>query len=308
MRIASYSLSEPFSLPFSEQSAFFINANTTELVSLFRVLGGSCVLTNLSNDDSIALTKNYYFSDFRENFAQNLSFLNDFEEGLNLRDYEQHVLLKKFVNRQFYKNLLAEICAALFNEEKEKHTAAFLHLYRAYEHLSYAFPMIYAAKTDNYIATFEKLRKWMVNADKQGNVGELGFHKIFVSTLFKDRPEISTTLDIHLRCKDEYKEKLFDGLARKVLGWKSDRQHTSATVRPDKLSIGFVDFHSFIVNLRNRYFHYSSARSDNLALEEIADSDLLFSFVNKAGLYYVATIFNRVVSHQMEVRPSAVAQ
>jgi len=299
MRIASFSLSEPLSFPFAERSPFFINPDTNELASLFRVLAGSCVLTNLSNDVSIALARNYFTGDYEENSAQDLSFLETFEEGLRLADYEQHVESKKFVNRQFYKNLLAEICAALFNEGKEKHTAAFLHLYRAYEHLSYAFPMIYAAKTDNYVATFENLRKWMVDADKQGNVGELGFHKAFVSTLFKGLPEISTTIDINLNCKDEYKEKLFDGLARKVLGWKSEAEYTSATVRPDKLSIRFVDFHSFIVNLRNRYFHYSNARSDNLALEEIADSDMLFSFVNKAGLYYVATIFNRVVSHQM---------
>jgi len=299
MRIAAFSLSEPLSSPFAEQSPFFIDLGTTELASLFRVLAGSSVLTNLSSDISIALSRNYFLGDYGENLAHDLSFLNKFEEGLKLKDYEQHVISTKFRNRQFYKNLLAEICATLFNEGKEKHTAAFLHLYRAYEHLSYAFPMIYAAKTDNYVATFENLRKWMVNADKQGNVGELGFHKAFVSTLFKGLPEISTTLDIHLNCKDEYKDKLFDGLAKKVLGWKSDTDYTSTTARPDKLSIGFVNFHSFIVNLRNRYFHYSSARSDNLSLEEVVDSDMLFSFVNKAGLYYVATIFNRVVIHQM---------
>jgi len=162
--------------------------------------------------------------------------------------------------------------------------------------------MIYAAKTDNYIGTFENLRKWISSSANDGNVGELRFHKAFVSTLFHDLPELSSTIDIHIQSRDEYKEAIFEGLASKVLGWKRPEQYTGATSRPDKLSISFSDFHSFIVNLRNRYFHYSNSRSDNIVLEEIVESDLLFSFVNKAGMNYITTIFNGVVGHQMEAR------
>lgn len=300
MVIASFALSEPAGVPVEEESVFFLHDSTSEFASLFRVLAGTCVITSLSRDVSVGQIKNYFFSDFRENPARNLSFLDAFEEGLLLADYEAHVRLRRFSHRKFYKNLLSEICGAIFNLEVCNHTAAFIHLYRAYEHISYAFPMIYAAKTDDYLGTFDSLRKWMTSSDKIGNTGELPFHKAFISTLFKDLPEISTTVDIHIICKEEYQDKVFEALAVKVLGWSDARRYTAETSRPDKLSINFAEFHSFIVNLRNRYFHYSSARSDNLALDEIADSELLFSLVNKAGLYYVATIFNRIVIHQAE--------
>jgi Fe-S-cluster formation regulator IscX/YfhJ len=161
--------------------------------------------------------------------------------------------------------------------------------------------MIYAAKTDNYVGTFNQLKTWISQSDKAGKSGELPFHKAFVSTLFKDLPELSTTVDIELSCREDYREKLFEALASKVLGWKNEDRYTRTTQRPEKLAVNFVDFHSFIVNLRNRYFHYSNAQSENLMLEEIVDSELLFSMVNKAGFYYVATIFNRIVIHQTEI-------
>jgi hypothetical protein len=302
MRIAGFSLSEPLPSSFGTGSAFAIGPRTTEFAALFRLMSGSCSITNLNSDVTVSPNQNYFFSDFRENPEQDLAFLDNFEEDITLQDYESHVSGKGFSNRKFYKSLLAELCGAVFNEAIDSHTAAFVHLYRAYEHLSYAFPMIYAAKTDNYIGTFENLRKWISNSDSDGNVGELRFHKSFVSTLFHGLPELSSTIDIHIQSRDEYKEAIFEGLAIKVLGWKRPEHYTGATTRPDKLSISFSDFHSFIVNLRNRYFHYSNSRSDNIVLEEIVESDLLFSFVNKAGMNYITTIFNGVVGHQMEAR------
>lgn len=299
MRIAGFELSEPEGSTFTDQSKFFIENKTTEFAALFRVLAGSCLITNLNSDIAVDAKNNYFFGDFQENVGRDLSFLDDFEEGLKNSDYETHVPRQAFANKKFYNSLLSEIAGAVFNEGVEKHTSAFVHLYRAYEHLSYAFPMIYSAKAQNYIGTFENLRKWMTNSDSDGNIGELRFHKAFIGSLFKGYDEISSTIDIPILCKNEYKEKIFDALTIKVLGWKKPENYTPTTIRPDKISIQFLEFHSFIVTLRNRYFHYSNARSDNIVLEEIVESDLLFSFVNKAGLNYISTIFQQIVSHQI---------
>ena len=297
METVSYLFSEKSDSSFSNQSPFYINTQCSELAILFRIISGCCIITNKNSDESIELKFNHFLSG-QENNSSDLTFLDNFEENLNLEDYENHITNNRFKNSKFYKAFLNEISAAIYNEEKERHTAAFVHLYRSYEHLSYAFPMIYAAKTDDYIGTFEDLRKWMTNSS-DGNVGELKFHKKFVNTLFKGMPEISNTVDIHITAREEFKEQIFDGLAKKVLGWNTSDKYTPATVRPDKLSIQFIYFHSFLVTLRNRFFHYSNARYDNIALDDIIESDLLFSFVNKPTLNYIATIFHGVIKYNL---------
>jgi hypothetical protein len=299
METASYIFIENVNSSFSDKSPFFISDKNSELAIIFRVFSGSCIIKNKNSDESVELSQNYFFEDLRDNEDGDLNFLNDFEENLKLEDYESYISDNKFKNRKFYRSFLNEIAGCVYNEGKEKYTAAFVHLYRAYEHLSYAFPMIYAAKTDNYIGTFESLRKWMTNASSDGNAGELKFLKNFIEALYKDAIEINSTIDVHITAKDELREIIFDGIAKKVVGWESSKKYTSGTIRPDKLSIRFVEFHSFLINLRNRFFHYSNARPDNISLDDIIEAELLFSFVNKPGLNYVANIFHSITKHQM---------
>lgn len=299
METASYIFIENVNSSFSDESPFFISDRNSELAMIFRVFSGSCIIKNKNSDESVELSQNYFFEDVRDNEDGDLNFLNNFEEDLKLEDYENYITENKFKNRKFYKPFLNEISGCIYNEKIERYTVAFVHLYRAYEHLSYAFPMIYAAKTDNYIGTFESLRKWMTNASSDGNVGELKFHKNFIEALYKDAIEINTTIDVHITAKDEFREIIFDGIAKKVVGWESPKKYTPGTIRPDKLSIKFVEFHSFLVNLRNKFFHYSNARNDNISLDDIIEAELLFSFVNKPALNYVANIFHSITKHQM---------
>ncbi len=255
-------------------------------------------MTSLNTDESAVLTKNYFYSDIRNNESSSLSFFDEFDEGLALSDYERAVKKTGWNNRKFYGPFLSELASCVYHEEGGRHTSAFVHLYRSYEHLSYAFPMIYASRTNDYVGTFDNLRKWM-NNDSDGNVGELKFHKTFVVSLFKDMPELARTIDVEINTKQEFREPIFKALAEKIAGWKSPDSYTSATVRPDRLAIPFSEYHSFFVTLRHRFFHYSNARRDNIGLDDIVEADLLFSFINKITLNYIATIFHGVVKHQL---------
>ena len=155
--------------------------------------------------------------------------------------------------------------------------------------------MIYAAKTDTYYGTFDNLKKWLCNS---GDTGELKFHRNFIDTLFRGTPELSSTIDVNIIAKDEYKASLFLNIEKKVLGWKKPADRTRETVYPDKLCIPFASYHDFIVTLRNRYFHYTSSRSDNIALDDIYDPELIFSLVNKQSLFYIAILFTAIIKHQ----------
>lgn len=298
MKTVSYEFSECNGSPLTSESPFFIHDRVAEFALIFRVLSGSCQITNLNTDESAVLSKNYFYGDNRDNESRDLSFFDEFDEDLTLSDYERLVKRTGWNNRKFYKPFLSELASCVYHEEGGRHTAAFVHLYRSYEHLSYAFPMIYASRTQDYVGTFENLRKWMSN-DSDGNVGELKFHKTFVVSLFKGMPELARTIDVEINTKQEYREPIFKALAEKVAGWKNPDSYTPATVRPDRLAIPFVEYHSFFVTLRNRFFHYSNARSDNIGLDDIVEADLLFSFINKITLNYIATIFHGVVKHQL---------
>lgn len=297
METKSYVYTEKENAILSPESSLYIKESASELAVLFRVLSGTCIIINKNSDEPVELSRNYFYLNNiggDEDNANDIHFLDNFEEGLSLSDYESFVFRDRNVNRNYYKSFLNEISGAVYNEHRGRHTAAFVHLYRAYENLSYAFPMIYASKTDNYLGTFQNLKKWMTGSS-DGNVGELKFHKSFVGTLFENMPELSTTIDVHIQAKDIFKEAIFDGLVKKVLGWNDESKFTSLTVRPDKISINFLDFHSFIVTLRNRFFHYSHSNKDNIALDDIIESDLLFSLVNQPSLNYISTIFHGVV-------------
>jgi len=300
MRTVCHEFSEPYDTPsFSDESVFKIKSGTFELAVIFRILAGTCGITNLNSNDTAELNINYFFSDHQENSERNLDFLNSFQEGLALIDYGEYIRKNAHSNRKFYKPFLGELATAIYCEQKCSHTAAFVHVYRTYEHMAYAFPMIYASKTNDYVGTFENLRKWLSSAKSDENVGELKFHKAFVCSLFSEQPEISSTIDIHISSREEHKELIFDALCKKVLDWKTPDKFTGGTVRPSKISVNFVDFHSFLVNTRNRFFHYSNARADNLGIDEVIDSEMFFSMINKTAISYIAKIFHEVVTYNM---------
>lgn len=294
----SYIIREHDGSTFSESSAFYITDDSSSLGCLFRILSGSCDIESATSGLAVAATQNFFFGDFRENQSRDMSFLDSFEENLNLSDYEKFLSENKFSQRKFYTTLRKELTTSVFNEIQNNYTASFVHIYRAYEHLSYAFPMIYASKTHDYIGTFENLRKWMTSSSSDDHIGELRFHSKFITTLFAGTPESDSTIDIHIQTRSEFQNAIFDGLTSKILGWKSEEKWTASTQKPNKISVSFLDFHSFLVTLRNRYFHYSNARKDNLDIDNLIDPELLFSFINKPALNFISSLFYAIVKHQ----------
>lgn len=295
MNTKSFAFTEPNGSVLGPESPFIINSNSKPLSVLYRVIGGTCNIHNIAEDTFVIAKNNYFYSDYMENIDQSISFLEDIEETLTLEDYENMISKNRNRNVRFFASLLNEFTASIYYEIIGMHTASYVHIYRAYESMSFAFPMIYASKTDTYYGTFNNLKKWLCNST---NTGELKFHKNFILTLMANTPELMSTIDIYITAKDECKESIFDSLERKVLGWNRPSDRTAGTTYPDKISIPFGSFHSFIVTLRNRYFHYMSTREDNIHLSDIYNPEIVFSFVTKQSIYFMATLLNAVVMHQ----------
>ena len=190
MKTVCHEFSESGSGLFCDDSVFKIKSGMFELALVFLTLAGACDIASFQNNDTVVLDVNYFLSDSQKNDERSLVFLDSFQEGLALSDYEGYIKKNAHSNRKFYKPFLCEIASAVYCEQKSLHTAAFVHIYRAYEHMAYAFPMIYASKTDDYVGTFENLRKWLAGAKSDEMLESLSFinllcgHCLMVSQKF----------------------------------------------------------------------------------------------------------------------------
>lgn len=206
-------------------------------------------------------------------------------------------------NDNFFQSLNNEFSNFYYYENKQSYTTAFAYLYRILETISYAFPLIYASKTDDFIGTYNYLKGFLSgNRDK----GELGFFKSFVKVIFKgdplSEPESSISIDIVVE-REEVEERVklqrvFFNSYKKAC---TDHNIFSAdTDEPRKISVKFSDYSSFIINLRNRFFHLFSSGQPNLQSDDIIDADYFFKLVNKPTAYWISLVLLEILKHSIE--------
>ncbi|MBH2545088.1 hypothetical protein I5Q23_09110 [Serratia marcescens] len=319
MKIELIEISEP------DSSMFKLNEGSSELLMIFRLLSGSCKMK--AYDTIVDLEINYFFplnemeSSTTDNIEGNtevihqendsitqscLGFLNGYEEGGTLQHYEIFIKVNKFKNRNFYKPFYQEICSAVYNVQLEKHTLAFVHIYRAYENISYAFPMIYSSLTDNYHNTFNNLRAWFSSGSSE-NTGELKFLSKFIKEVFKNDELLDSSFDINIVGDEGFKQRVFNTLKEKILPLKKQEAYAENHSEPDVFSIPFSMFHSFLITLRNRFFHFSHSNENNISLDDVDDAELLFRLINKHAIQYITTLFHAIVWHNIKMEQDIVS-
>lgn len=259
-----------------------------------RVLLGTCRITNTETESSTDIFTNFLDATRSPNLQNDLTFLDGFEEDLSASDYHARLSSTPLTNRTFYNDFLSEISVAALAHEQNNGTSCFLHIYRAYERLSYAFPLIYASKSHNYIGSFESLKKWISDAKGEGQAGELAFFRNYLESKYGD--ELDVTYDFHLIGSDETKRRQFRLLKEKILQWKPE-DVTPGTIENATVSVPFGSLHKVLLVSRNRYFHQMSGRPGNIRQPEIVDAELFFRTLSGPLLTYVAKLFHDVVVH-----------
>lgn len=279
----------------TDDLAFFLDDNISEKAKIYRLLAGDCLVTSEVTGASKIIKWNYFLG---SRGPRGISFLES--DGVTISDYSEYIKSSRYENRNFYVKLLGEIENAVLYVERGHHAKAFVFIYRAYECLAYAFPMIYAAKTSDFVGTFENLKKWLNSTKSEDSVGELKFHKNFLQKLYDGEAEVNLTIDVSLRGDQLMRETIFNALALKIMKWDSPAKYHGATAKPDKICVNFLDFQEFIVGLRNRFFHYSHAHNGNITSSDLIDPDLFFSMINKPCLHYIAKIYHSIFMHSMQ--------
>ncbi|PRY89526.1 hypothetical protein [Mongoliibacter ruber] len=189
-------------------------------------------------------------------------------------------------NKNFFESLNNEFSNFYYHTSKENHTVAFLHLYRILEFVSYSFPVMYAASTKDFSKSFDIL-KTLFSGDK--DKGELKVFKDFIENVMsveKDYKRLSIDINI-ISDLEEYNERVYNtilSICDKSIFEEPRNKKNS------KISIKFPEFSSFIITIRNRFFHLKNSQDNNIQSVDIVDSDFFFSLINRKCAYFLSLV------------------
>lgn len=228
------------------------------------------ILTYKSIHDSI----NTLFSSMGSNF--NLT-----EDSKQL----QHYLVINRKNASLYEHVLFEISSFLCCQVVSP-IAAFTHIYRCLEYLSYSFPLVYAAKSRDYQGSFNDLKKFL-----SGDVsGELKFFQKFLFTLFNDEPN---TLDyiFEMEISISYP---FEAIKQDIEGIYHDFPYD---LDGNLLRIKFKDMVSLFIVTRNRYFHMLVGQGQKNFSSTEYDIDEFFGCINPFLLNWISMVIQKITTY-----------
>lgn len=209
-------------------------------------------------------------------------------ETYSLQDISDILSNPQIINRNknFFESLNNEFSNFYYHTAKENHTVAFLHLYRILEYISYTFPVMYSTTTKDFSKSFDIL-KTLFTGEK--DKGELKVFKDFIEivmSLEKDYKRLTIDINI-LSDLNEYNKRIYDTII-KICDANFFEQ--AKNVENSKLSIKFQEFSSFIITIRNRFFHLKNSQDNNIKSIDIVDSDLFFSLLNHKCAYFLSLV------------------
>lgn len=273
-------------------SELLIQDRSPEIVLALRILSGSAILVHNYSGTSCNCRKNYFSSDFK-GYGQSwrTKFPKLISEHTTSEELGRYISVTKYINRKFYQNILFEISHFVYSTKKGNHSSAFIFLYRLLEKISYAFPLIYSSRTSDFVRSFTQLKSLMTGDTEKK---ELGFFKKFVETLYEDDPIAETSIDIKISASiEEIQSQIFNEF-KNVL---DDNIIHGDTDEPRQISIKYCEMSSFIITIRNRFFHNMNGGAKNIQSKNIADIDLFFESMNDLAMQWLATVFLSVFTY-----------
>jgi hypothetical protein len=267
-------------------STLRLNLNPTSESLLFRLLLGSINIYDNTMDEIVEQKITY--SKIRDNFEEH-NLDNPVKDWLTtefgINDLENYFKLNNRKNKGVFDELLSEFTWYFINKFRQNHVAAFLNLYRALEYMSYSFPMIFSSMTSNYYDTYDTFKSFFMSKDD----GQLKFFNKFISVLFEE----ST-----LRCRvaiDTYVDgNLLDRKKKSIIKKLCVDFETSDN--GSILSISYLNLLDFMINLRNRYFHFQSDRRNNISNISF-NGDVFFAGLNDKFANWISLIYQEILIH-----------
>lgn len=256
--------------------------NTTPIeVILFRLLSGTCNIEYKNN--TIKQRKNYLKLGFPNINRVSFSYIKNLLtcDAAKARQYFNN----NRTNTNFFKNVLFEFSSYFYYNDKEEWLRCFVHLYRIIEHISYAFPLIYASKSKNYKGSFSSLKDFLTGEN------ELAFFYNFQKTLFENNGVLETSIRIFFVGSNSE----LNNIQRIFEHLEENKIIKLANNVPGEIELLYKDFFKFILALRNRYFHFLNGSQMNNIENIDVDIGIVFQAVNEHILNWVSHIYYEIL-------------
>jgi len=296
--IKRYSLQE--SLINEEQKGLFLNSSSASVLNIFRALSGSTTIKDEYTDTEINHNFNYFSSPYSQHEEIPTDLVLDIfsDTDMTIEDISDSFLQIKKYNKDFYEALEPEVLNCILARSQGRYLESFVFLYRILEGISYSIPLMYTAKSSSFTKSFDALRKYI----KKDN-GEIAFFKKFLSEEYHDADFYKVTMDISLDeiSIEELRKAYFKIYKDKLNAIKSNP--LKSEIEDEELSVSFLGYFEFLIEIRNRYFHFLQGTwQNNIASNQIVYPDLFFKPLIDNGINWIAIIFLEVIKFEIDER------
>lgn len=277
-----------------KQSIGYLNAEVSSELVLIRLLIGSGSIEYLDSGQKWHALVDYSTLGCKTSVCTAKADIDTFLENTHSVDpVALDVYLRKGLKHdKFYEELVGELLHYLWRRERGEHTLSFLHVYRFLERISFAFPMLYSARSSDFKAAYTAVQQYFVGgADK----GELAFFKRFVEISIEEQlRDAKVKFDVSALPASS-QARVFKILRRFVN--INDIESEQSDVY---FEVKYQVILGLLINLRNRFFHFTSSHESNISAVELGDSDLMFSVIAPACMNWLSVIYFEILQQQIE--------
>lgn len=268
---------------------FVFNQNGCCVHEIFRILTGSANIKIPGSEKIILLRENVYGASAWKSSDPSNIFNLLFSDSISLDEYKFLVTTLSLRENSFFIKLRDELILCLVNKKNKRYTESFLYIYRILELISVAFPMIYAITQEGFRKSHDFLKSLITN-EKDGDL----------SILDKAIPALSK--------EGELENLVFDfSIAGLDIEFVANlRRQLNDCIKPSVKNMYFDDdgdilFHvpfndmvKFIVNMRNRMFHYR-IREKNIDLGSIGGADNICKIIIDEIIKWFSLVFSEII-------------
>lgn len=194
-------------------------------------------------------------------------------------------------NHSLFYPMLNEVSKSFYNHAHGRCMSGFVHAYRAFESMSYAFPLFYCRYNTSYTRVYSLLKDFFKG-------GELEFCANFYKDLLKD--DSLDALTYRVKFRGVYSAELAEYLEKK-LNWQNKKalQPALARIDVDEIETSYSNLFDLIVNARNAYFHHLSGSSSSATSADIKDHEDYFFELNKVAYQVIGYLLSRLIRVQI---------
>lgn len=264
----------------------------SHLINCLKMLHGRAKIKCNSSGKIIRLSFNYAKLSRARDGISSRGFVKEIlGPDISISEGESLFANMRSMNVSFFKNLEKEIIQCLACLKQDMSIEAFLHFYRTVEKISISFPLIYISAQNDFEKSLTFLRPYF-----QGDGGELSFVNKFSSFIAK---EISGTEEyrVDFFTKLDSIEK-FNILCAEINRCCPGFLGENVDSESGRFSISFEDCPRFIVECRNRLFHFSNSGQRNFDVDRIDGSSELCRMLCEGGLHWLAVALDEVIRRQ----------